>query len=427
MKLIFLSRIRQKRLCFIAVLLLMLPTLSLTVVRQTGQMQQAKLSLADILTGLRSKKATLAEKNTLLTGAVKTRGITFTLSTDIENELRGTGANDALIEAIRQKSPKPQVISTPNPAPTVAATPSAPAPDAAFYRKRGDDYTAKNEYDRAISDYDEAIRLNPQDAIAFYKRGFAYHYKNNRDRAYEDYKTSIRLENEFALQPMLQCALYNSTNNDNPDKAIEECGKTINSVSNFALAYYIRGNAYQNKKDADRAIADYNKFLEFNPKNVPAYINRGDAYFDKKDYNLAAADYNKAIELDAGNELAKKNLQRLEAEKSSAAANKPEPSLQVKPDQPQIFDAGALNSRAAKLAAPIYPVNAKKFGVKGNVIVQITIDEKGDVTSAKATSGNGLLRVSAEDAARRSKFKPIVVGNQTVKATGFISYNFVLP
>jgi len=428
MKSIFPSRIRQKRLYFIAVFLLMLPMLSQTIVWQTGQMQQAKLSLADILTGLRSKKTTLAEKNRILTDAVKARGITFTLTAELESELRNTGANDALIEAIRQKSSKPQVIPTPKPIPTATPTPSPPAPDSAFYRKRADDYTVKGEYDRAISDYDEAIRLNPQDAIAFYKRGFAYHYKNNHDRAFEDYKAAIQLKTEFALQPMLQCALYNSMKNDNPDKAIEECSKTINSTSDFALAYYIRGNAYQNKKDADRAIADYSKFIEFNPKNVLVHINRGDAYSDKKDYDRAAADYNKAIELDAGNELAKKNLQRLQAEKSNVAANRQESSASPeKPKLPQILDVGALNSRAVTLSQPIYPANAKRLGIRGNVTVQITVDENGNVTSAKATSGNGFLRASAEAAARQSKFKPFIVDNQPVKAAGSITYNFTLP
>jgi TonB family protein len=419
---------RQKRLYFFAVFLLMLPMLSLTVVWQMGQMQQAKFSLADILTGLRSKKATLADKNRILTDAVKQRGITFTLSAEIESELRNTGASDELIEAIRQKSSKPPVISTPKPTPTATPTPSPPPPDSVFYRKRGDDYTVKGEYDLAILDYDEAIRLNPKDAIAFYKRGFAFHYKNNHDRAYENYKTAIQLENEFALQPMLQCALYNSTKNDNPDKAIEECSKTINSGSDFALAYYIRGNAYQNKKDADRAIADYSKFIKSNPKNILVYINRGDVYFDKKDYDLAAADYNEAIKLDAGNELAKRNLQRLQAEILNAAANKPESSASSgQPKLPQIPDVGALNSRAIRLSAPLYPANARKFRVGGNVTVQVTIDENGNVTSAKATSGNGLLRASAEDAARKSKFKPVTVGNQTVKATGSVVYNFILP
>ena len=430
MKSIFLSRIRPNYLYFIASFLLLAPMLSLVFVWQTGQMQQAQLSLSDIFTVLQYRKEPLARRNSLLIDAVKKRGISFTLTSEIEKQLSNTGASSNLIEVIRQKSPKPPP-PTPIPTPTVAPTPTPiptpSAPDSAYYHKRGDEYVVKGEYDRAIFFYDEAILLNPKDAGAFYKRGFAYHYKNNHVRAFEDYKTAIQLKNELALQPMLQCALYNSTE-DIPDKAIEECSKTISSASDFALAYYIRGNAYQNNNDADRAIADYNKFIEFYPKNVLVYINRGDAYSDKKDYDRAAADYNKAIELDAGNVLAKKNLLRLQAEKSNIPANKPEPSASsVKQNPAQNLNVGELNIRAVTISTPIYPADAKKFRVQGKVTVQINIDENGNVTSAKAISGNGLLRASAEAAARKSKFKPFIVNNQNVKATGSMEYNFKLP
>lgn len=69
----------------------------------------APLSLADVLTGLRSKKTTLAQRNKLLTAAVKERGVTFSLTAEIEKELKTAGANDVLLQAIREKNPKQNV------------------------------------------------------------------------------------------------------------------------------------------------------------------------------------------------------------------------------------------------------------------------------------------------------------------------------
>jgi protein TonB len=57
--------------------------------------------------------------------------------------------------------------------------------------------------------------------------------------------------------------------------------------------------------------------------------------------------------------------------------------------------------------------------------VQVTIDESGNVISASAVSGHPLLRASAVDAARASKFSPTMLSGQAVKVTGVIVYNFV--
>ncbi len=82
----FHSQTRLTRSHLFPVFLLMSLLLLLPFVLR-GQTPQAQLSLADILIGLRSKKVNLAERNTLLSGAVKTRGITFALTPEIEKEL----------------------------------------------------------------------------------------------------------------------------------------------------------------------------------------------------------------------------------------------------------------------------------------------------------------------------------------------------
>ncbi|MEO6052158.1 MAG: hypothetical protein ABIP78_12625 [Pyrinomonadaceae bacterium] len=51
------------------------------------------MSLADILIALRSKKATLPDRNKILTDAVQTKGTTFSMTPEIEKELAGTGAD----------------------------------------------------------------------------------------------------------------------------------------------------------------------------------------------------------------------------------------------------------------------------------------------------------------------------------------------
>ena len=330
--------------------------------------QPAQLSLADILIALRSKKVTLVERNKILSGAVIERGITFTLSPEIEKELSSTGADKELIDAIRQKSPQikpvptPQPIAAATPAPTPIPTPTPP--DFTFYQKRAVGYVVKGEYDLAVADYGKIIELKPDDTSTYLNRG---------------------------------------------------------------LAFY-------NKKSYDLAIADYNKAIELNPKEAIAYLNRGESHEKMGNLQKAISDYRKATELDASNEMAKAYLQRLQAEQAKLAqptqqntpnsSNKETPAKIEPSKPPQNVELGQLNALALNLVMPTYPEIARRTNAKGTVTVQITLDEEGKVVSAKATEGPTMLRSTAEDAARKSKFKPAMSGDKPIRASGFILYNF---
>jgi Tfp pilus assembly protein PilF len=50
----------------------------------------------------------------------------------------------------------------------------------------------KGDNDRAIADYNEAIRRDPNSALAFDNRGTAYLKKGDNDRAIADYNEAIR-------------------------------------------------------------------------------------------------------------------------------------------------------------------------------------------------------------------------------------------
>jgi TonB family protein len=86
--------------------------------------------------------------------------------------------------------------------------------------------------------------------------------------------------------------------------------------------------------------------------------------------------------------------------------------------------AGVLNSKALKMPAPVVPAAARALKASGSVNVQITVDETGNVVSAKAVSGHPLLRGSAENAAMQAQFKPFMRGGRAIRTTGVLSYNF---
>lgn len=113
-----------------------------------------------------------------------------------------------------------------------------------------------------------------------------------------------------------------------------------------------------------------------------------------------------------------------------AVADDPPPPPPVKrdppptPAPPKQISGGVVNGKAISLPKPTYSAAAVAVGASGRVDVQVLIDERGNVISAKAVSGHPLLRASAEQAARNARFEATKLSDVPVKVSGVIIYNF---
>jgi TonB family protein len=92
----------------------------------------------------------------------------------------------------------------------------------------------------------------------------------------------------------------------------------------------------------------------------------------------------------------------------------------------QTISGGVLNGKATSKPEPPYPALAKAARAQGTVVVQVTVDETGGVTAAKAISGHPLLQPAAVAAAKQAKFSPTLLSGRPVKVSGVLTYNFVL-
>ena len=81
---------------------------------------------------------------------------------------------------------------------------------------------------------------------------------------------------------------------------------------------------------------------------------------------------------------------------------------------------------AIKIEDPGYPPLAKVAKQEGKVVVEIVINEQGDVIAAVAKSGPPLLKGVAEQAAKASKFRPTLLSGEPVKVTGILTFDFRL-
>ncbi len=110
----------------------------------------------------------------------------------------------------------------------------------------------------------------------------------------------------------------------------------------------------------------------------------------------------------------------IQATPNSSAANT-ETAKAVTP-----IKVGSLIEYATRKTSPIYPVTAKSMRMTGVVKVELVIDETGQVAEVGNTSGPAMLQRAATDAIRKWKFKPFVRDGESVKAAGFVSFNFSL-
>lgn len=70
---------------------------------------------------------------------------------------------------------------------------------------RGKAYSAQRDYVRAIADYDQAIRLNPQVASVYYSRGNAFYGQRDYARAVVDRDEAARLDPQNADYQNRRC------------------------------------------------------------------------------------------------------------------------------------------------------------------------------------------------------------------------------
>lgn len=81
---------------------------------------------------------------------------------------------------------------------------------------------------------------------------------------------------------------------------------------------------------------------------------------------------------------------------------------------------------ALNLSKPIFPSFTGKIGNNRSVLVEIVIDEDGNVLSAEAISGHPMLKAMSVAAARHSKFSQTTISGVPVKAKALLTYEYIL-
>jgi TonB family protein len=85
-----------------------------------------------------------------------------------------------------------------------------------------------------------------------------------------------------------------------------------------------------------------------------------------------------------------------------------------------------VRPRVLKRVKASYTPAARAARVNGNVVVSVVIDERGEISEAKAVSGHELLKLPALRAARQCLFAPALRDGVPVKVSATLEYSFSL-
>lgn len=85
---------------------------------------------------------------------------------------------------------------------------------------------------------------------------------------------------------------------------------------------------------------------------------------------------------------------------------------------------GVLAGGAIFRQEPVYPASARNERVSGSVLVQVRVDENGNVISARTLCGHDYFARVSEEAAKKWRFTPTLLSGVPVQVVGTITFNF---
>src|SRR5215467_5168656 len=175
------------------------------------------------------------------------------------------------------------------------------------FNNRGVAYDKNGEYDRAILDYDQAIKLKPS-AEGYFNRGNAHLVKGHYDHAIDDYNQAIKLKADFAAAFDNRC--WARAVAGILKQALADCNQALRLMPNNAATLDSRGFVFLKMTNFDAAVSDYDAALRINPKLAFALYGRGLARLKNEDpsgeADIAAA---KALQADIAEEYARYGMQ----------------------------------------------------------------------------------------------------------------------
>jgi tetratricopeptide (TPR) repeat protein len=168
--------------------------------------------------------------------------------------------------------------------------------------ERGSAYLKENNVDRAVADYDTAIKLEPEFSTPYYNKGAMYRYMQDHQQA--EYYFSLALKYDTlhteARNPA-EASYYNLSleklSLKKYDEVLTICTGALEKYPAYSGFYNIIAQVYEVQGKHDDAIAMYTKAITYDSANAEYFSNRGVAKYHLNNNTDAIRDFNRALEV----------------------------------------------------------------------------------------------------------------------------------
>jgi len=127
-----------------------------------------------------------------------------------------------------------------------------------------------------------------QQAVNFKSRGIAYFQKHDYDRALQDFDQAIKLNSRYSTAFHERCWTLAAVNK--LDDALKDCTEALRPRPQFVPTLNSLGIVYLRLGRFDDAMTSYNAVLQTDPKSAYALYGRGTAKLKKGDQAGGEAD-----------------------------------------------------------------------------------------------------------------------------------------
>jgi tetratricopeptide (TPR) repeat protein len=165
--------------------------------------------------------------------------------------------------------------------------------DAEDWTSRGNARLLTGNLQGAFSDYDAAIKVEPDAADAYLGRGRAWRASGQPKKAIADCTRALRLDPSFLVARFNRALALHESGRE--DKTLEELTRILQQNPRFHLPYALLGVIFARKGDGDRALKAYSKAILLHQDYAFAYLGRAAIYLGMGESKAAFRDFEEAL------------------------------------------------------------------------------------------------------------------------------------